>query len=81
MKYLLPMIFFLSACSMEQKHSGTVNFSITVDQIVLTKYFKAKCEYDLPGAPDEVIDACVTLSIGQFLDAVSEIAGTPSQTP
>lgn len=64
---------------MEQKHSGTVNFQITVDQVVLSKYFSATCQRDYPTASPEELEDCVTLSIGEFLDAVSQIAGTKPQ--
>lgn len=61
---------------MQQKHSGTVNFQITVDQIVLSKYFTASCLKKNPLLNEAELDTCVTTAIGDFLEAVSSIAGT-----
>lgn len=75
----LFIVLVLSACAMEQRHSGTVNFQITVDQIAMTAYFEPVCKREMPEASSTVIAACVKLKIGQFLDAVSTIAGTTPQ--
>jgi len=81
MKYLILLLFFFSACAMKQEHSGTVNFQITVDQIAMTAYFEPVCRKELPEASEEAINECVKLKIGQFLDAISQIAGAPSEPP
>jgi hypothetical protein len=57
---------------MQQKHSGTVEFSFNVEFII--KYFEVKCVKDFPSATPEQIQQCVDISVGEFLDAVKELA-------
>ena len=75
----LLIVLVLSACAMEQKHSGTVYFKIAVDEANMIEFFEPVCKKEMPEADPAVLTACVKLKIGQFLDAVSAIAGVTPQ--
>lgn len=74
----LVTLFLLTACSMEQRHTGAVEFRITVDSAVMNKYFGAKCAKELPSASQEEMQACIDLSVGEFLDAIGMLANPPA---